>query len=297
MEVLIFFGLVVVIVGLVIAVFYFDFSPTTFISDLIYSIQKIICPKRVSSQENFYKELYNSEIANIESQMKNHSIDLPEFEEGKEKDLNEYLKSIERHFRFYGKHCIKGYEFLIINPCNGMRVFFNKKKIFIITNRCLDFIDAELRYKYDEKRKKIVYYYPVTKNKIAQTEETTIEELFGRFETEANIEYVKANSSEISMSHLRWHVGGLDPASKHLSNIASGAVMGGLLFGGVGALAGAMYSDKDAKKHKNEKIFIRFGANYSNDWIVSEAYEFSQTFKRLNEHFPDKREDDQYIDF
>ena len=259
-------------------------------TDIPHKINEIFFGKKHQSEAKRFEELIEKEIQKLEKKMQDvgFSFPIPESEETKKDFLKRCL------FRLYlDFSCsIKGYRFDIINPCNGMRVLYDKKRIYVMTDKCCDFV--KLDFMHDKRKDKIAYFYKTVEDKIIREVKITLDEVFSRFEKEFNLDYIRANSRGFDLTELRWHVGGLDSSAYKLANIGSSAVVGGLLFGGTGALIGAVKANNDQTKNPNADRFIRFGPKYSNDWIVSYAYEFNETFKFLDKNFSDYREPDQY---
>ena len=78
-----------------------------------------------------------------------------------------------------------------------------------------------------------------------------------------------------------------------LANAASGAIVGGLLFGSAGALLGAGSGKKELKEIDKEKVII-FGEKYKQYWVVGESYHFERAFNDLSNHFPNQKYADSY---
>ena len=113
----------------------------------------------------------------------------------------------------------------------------------------------------------------------------SLDSVFEKFKEVAKVNSYKKYAKVIPARNVYWYVHGGNSGTYKAIDAAAGAIVGGLLFGGVGALLGAASIEKDDPKKKK----IIFGIKNEKYWVF-DMY-MLDTFQK---HLPGLRCDNQY---
>ena len=122
-----------------------------------------------------------------------------------------------------------------------------------------------------------------------------LREVLSFFKTLESPESYSTLAKKIFLKELFWYVEYPSSAGHSLADTAAGAVIGGLILGPVGALAGAMSTNNSHKKDEKEKISVVLGQKGGSCWCIAEGeYNTQRAIEKLSEHFPQNRSSDRY---
>lgn len=100
---------------------------------------------------------------------------------------------------------------------------------------------------------------------------------------------------QIPLKDLYWYVEHPTSAGYKLADTAAGAIVGGVLFGPVGALAGGMSTSKSQKKEESNEIKVVLGGKSIGWWYAAEGEDrTNQAVETLTEYFPKNKYKDGY---
>lgn len=109
-------------------------------------------------------------------------------------------------------------------------------------------------------------------------------------------DFIKSNFDTINWDDLIWYLDGVPKHMMHTGSIATGAIGGALLLGPVGAVAGAISGNKDAKEAKERilrEMKLVFGYCGGRKWVINTDWDsssFQDDFQFFLENCPDRRE-------
>lgn len=101
-------------------------------------------------------------------------------------------------------------------------------------------------------------------------------------------------ATTLSLEDIYWYVEHPTSSGYDLADTASGAIVGGLLLGPVGAIAGAVSSSKTQEKNESEEIEVFWVQESTRYSIAKGKYDANSAVTLLNKHFPNNRSSDRY---
>ena len=236
--------------------------------------------------QEYFSDAGKKEIDALESFMKQNNISIPE--RGDDNELD-YIKSLIydtiEHFECGLIHDLEnaGYE-----ECFDLykigRIYYNSehaliyKDVFIYVKPCVKNGVASYTYFSDS----------------GQSCYLTLTDLLEFCTKLGEPNAYKDLAKEVALDDLHWYVEYPASAGHRLADTGAGAIVGGLLLGPVGAIAGAMSSSKSSgEKEKNEVevFFVQDSVSYS---VAKGEDNVDQTIKELSEHLPNNRWPDSY---
>ena len=140
---------------------------------------------------------------------------------------------------------------------------------------------------------KIMYRY---KNPRGENIDMSLDNLIDFYKKYAATDsYISLAWANVDIQDLHWHVVYPSSSGYKLADIGAGAVLGGLLLGPVGALAGGMSSNNSSKKSEKDETAIVFGGKgIGYHTIAKGEYECERVFEKLNKYLPKNRTKDTY---
>lgn len=248
------------------------------------------CKNEEKAIEKYLNEEGKQDIPTMETYLKDHQIAMPRTlpNDTKTAYMERLLEKCNRHYKAIYQKTLEdaGYT-KSVRIRNFATIYYNSESAIIMT--CvLSFPHDHLRKKSD----KIGYGYEDEQGNEAFF---SLKELIEVYESFGKPDAPEKHGLKMPVDDICWYV--VRPASSgyKLADKAAGAVVGGLLLGPVGALAGGMSASKSQKKDEKNEIEVIFGGESIGHWSVAKGdYRVQDPIEQLTEHFPKKRLPDRY---
>lgn len=235
---------------------------------------------------NYYRSGGKKEIEKLESFMKASNILLPLKNNN---DMFDYMSSMLKRTLWHYQDILKksleqsGYTKNLKIDKIGT-VYYNSKYALIYKDVFFFIIEPSvnngLSYSYTDENGEKKYW--------------SLQQFFDFCKNLEKTDAYKNLARQIAIKDIHWYVEYPASAGYRLADIGAGAIVGGLAFGAVGALAGAASSSNDQKKSEGEEIevfWVEKSVRYS---IARGDYSSKSAVEKLNEHFPKNRLSDSY---
>ena len=249
------------------------------------------------SEEKTLKAYYSSEkgkndISRLESFMVSYNIPLPS--SSKNEVGVEYMRSMlyhtESHFNriLDSALCKAGYKNYFKLDSVG-RVYYNSRHAMIYHNVFIENSRPSV------KSGVVTYSFQDAEG---NRKHWTLSQFFEQCQKIENTPY-KEFTREVNLEDLYWFVIYPSSAGHRLADKAAGAVIGGVLLGPVGALAGGMSASSSQKKEENAEIEVVFGQKSEGKTIISWSVakgdiRSEHAIEELTKHLPNNRLADAY---
>ena len=261
----------------------FLFLMIAIISEIKFHLE---CKSESNKLARYYKDEGKNDITLLEAFMRENSISFPEEKNRDDEYFYSCLKNVKEHF----SHKIV-YQ-------NLKKAGFSKSNSFSLDNCGEIFYNQESVLIFHELFEFLVFIYPRFHNELVKynyldsyrkDHYLSLDEVFRYLEKLKNPDFYKEFATIIPKNEIYWYVNGGASAGYQLVETGSGAIVGGLLLGPVGAMLGAASGNKKIKELEKEKAII-FGEKSKQYWIVSDSeFTFDRIFELLNKHFPNHR--------
>ena len=271
-------------------IFLGTFFGVLFLILVIALISEIKLRLEIKSESNklarYYKDEGKKDITLLETFMRENSISFPAEKNRDDEYFYSCLRNVKEHFR----HKIV-YQ-------NLQKAGFSKSNSFSLDNCGEIFYNQKSVLIFHELFEFLVFIYPKFHNELVKyhygdsyrkDHYLSLDGVFRYLEKLKNPDFYKEFATIIPKNEIYWCVNDGASAGYQLVETGSGAIVGGLLLGPVGAMLGAASGNKKIKELEKEKTII-FGEKSKQYWIVSDSeFTFDRIFELLNKHFPNHR--------
>ena len=232
----------------------------------------------------YFRRHGQRDIERLESFLTTNQISLPKHSDDKSAYMQSLLTAMVQHYHSILRHNLskagyrKSFEFSGVGT-----VYYN-------ANYALFYKDVFCTIELCIKRGRLVYRrYNLT----SSPRNWSLAQLL-KYCTSLTQPY-ETHAQKIPMSSLYWYVEYPFSSTYRLADTAAGAVLGGLMFGAVGALIGGMGANK-SQKEKEDNVEVFFGEKSKNrKWkVASTEYESKRVANYLMTHLPNNRLPDTY---
>lgn len=259
---------------------------------IIIPVVGLIATVRNESKTNKDKALLErlapNDIKKIKQAMLELGITVPADSNSNTNTLRRYLNELCQYADSkVWKSLHKGYE--VHSFSSALYIFYNKKQVIIPSDLFSHIRECKYSSKVYVTENGIKYFGTKEKN-----DGISIGALIDNVKKLDDKDFIKSNIDTVKWDDLIWYLDGV-PKGHRLASVGAGAITGAVLFGAVGAVAGAVSSNNDAKKTEERivrEMKLMFGYCGGRKWVINTDWNsssFQCDFNFLLETCPDRR--------
>ena len=233
--------------------------------------------------KKFMKTAGKADLEKITKAMEKLNIPLPQSDPDNLKYLKSCLRKIEKYAWGKIEEDIKKHQLQYKKLSSEVLIIYDSKKVIfppetiLLFGYCINIKSTD---------NGIIFHRDTPKS---IRENITSDKLVSLLNTLDDNSFLKGHS--LKWEDCTWYLADVPDSAQRLASIAASATLGGLVFGGIGALGAGMSTNKK-EQESDKECRLMFGYKNGPTWQIAKdlnSYSFQENFKFLNEMCPEIR--------
>ena len=240
--------------------------------------------------QDYFRHKGKQEIEQLESFMQTSGILLPKQSDDKLRYMKSLLDKTLQHYQDILLDNLKKAGYTKHFQLNNVGIVYYNSKYALLYRDVFMYVEPSIttgvvRYQY--------------RDRDSNTHRWTLSQVLEHCQKLEERFAYETLAKQIRLEDVYWYVEYPNSSAYKLGGIAASAVVGGILLGPVGALAGGMSANKNQNKEEKEKVEVIFGQKSGNravtSWSVAQGEGASKYMAEyLTKHLPNNRLPDTY---
>lgn len=236
--------------------------------------------------KKFMKTAGKADLEKITKAMEKLNIPLPQSDPDNLKYLNSCLRKIEKYAWGKIEEDITKHKLQYKKLSSEVLIIYDSKKVIfppetiLLFGYCINIKSTD---------NGIIFHRDTP---MSIRENITSDKLVSLLNTLDDNSFLKDHS--LKWKDCTWYLADVPDSAQRLASIAASATLGGLAFGGIGALGAGMSANKK-EQESDKECRLMFGYKNGPTWQIAKdlnSYSFQENFKFLNKMCPEVRGED-----